>query len=381
MWVRESLGMASLRVMPLLVTAGVLAAFGASALPRGLESGRLLAIKDDPVAIADHALRRSFDAAVARREIAAALRADDAELARSFIELAAARGVAVDPRLAEKVAAANSPAANVIRTAGHFTRGLITGEPDDAVSLAGTAVGDLFVFGDIRDAVREGARFTRGEHVDKLVLGLACVGLAITAGTYATLGAGVPARVGVSLVKAARKTGRIGASMAGWLGRTLRQAVDMTAVRRVFAGLTAVEPTAAVRAAREVVKVEKSDTLVRLVGDVGKVQAKAGTRAALDGLKIAHGPKDVARLAKLAEKQGGKTRAILKLFGRGAIFLSLATFNAASWLVWTVLTLFGFASTLKTAAERMTLRVTRRRRARRELALAREALARLPARV
>ena len=40
---------------------------------------------------------------------------------------------------------------------------------------------------------------------DELVLGLACVGLAITAGTYATLGATAPARVGLSVAKAARK--------------------------------------------------------------------------------------------------------------------------------------------------------------------------------
>ena len=46
--------------------------------------------------------------------------------------------------------------------AGSFTRGLITGEPDDLVSLAGTALGDLFVFGDIRDALREGTRLATG---------------------------------------------------------------------------------------------------------------------------------------------------------------------------------------------------------------------------
>ena len=43
------------------------------------------------------------------------------------------------------------------RSLESFTRGLITGEPDDLVGFAGTALGDLFVFGDIRDAVREGS--------------------------------------------------------------------------------------------------------------------------------------------------------------------------------------------------------------------------------
>ena len=35
----------------------------------------------------------------------------------------------------------------------------MTGEPNDMAGLAGTTLGDLFVFGDIRDAAREG----RGE--------------------------------------------------------------------------------------------------------------------------------------------------------------------------------------------------------------------------
>jgi len=367
--------MANLRLIPVLIAAGVFGLLAAVALPRALESGTLLAIEDDPVAISGRVLDKSFDAAAAQREIEEALRAGDVDLAQSFVALAVARNVPIDRRLAERVPAAKSPAATVVRTASHFTRGLITGEPDDAASLAGTALGDLFVFGDVRDAAVQGTRLARGEQADRLVLGLACVGLAITAGTYATAGIGAPARVGVSLVKAARKTGRISVRMAEWLSRTLREAIDQTAIRRLFAALATAKPAIAARAAREVVKVEKSDALVRLAGDVGRIQAKAGTRAALDGMRIAQGTHDVARLAKLAEKEGGRTRAILKFAGRSAIFLSVATFNLVSWLIWTALMLLCFASTLKSAAERITLRIVRRRRARRERALARQALA------
>ncbi len=53
--------------------------------------------------------------------------------------------------------------------------------------LAGTAPGDLFVFGDIRDAAREGSRYVSGQNYDQLILGLSVVGIAITAGTYATM--------------------------------------------------------------------------------------------------------------------------------------------------------------------------------------------------
>ena len=95
------------------------------------------------------------------------------------------------------------------------------------------------------------------------------------------------------------------------------------------------------------------------------MQAKAGTRAALDGLKIAESPRDMARVAKLAEKEGSRTRAILKLLGRGAIVLAAGVFDLSLWVLGALFTLVSFVAALKSATERATLRVLRRRKERR----------------
>ena len=60
--------------------------------------------------------------------------------------------------------------------ARRFATGLVTGNADDVASLSGTVAGDLFVFGDIRDVVREGKHLAMGEDTDRLVLGLATAG-------------------------------------------------------------------------------------------------------------------------------------------------------------------------------------------------------------
>jgi hypothetical protein len=352
--------------MKLLVIAAAMCGIGAVALlPHAIESGWLLLVQDDPAALADRKLARSFNSDAAGREIEAALAADDAELAKSFVELARDRNVSVAPELIAKVDTAVEKASGALKTAENFTRGLVVGEPDDLVSLAGTALGDLFVFGDIRDAVREGSRYAQGKEVDPLILGLSAVGIAITAGTYASLGTGAPARVGLSLVKAARKTGRISSRMAASVGRTLRSVVDGPALRKAMDGAKATSPAVTVRAVREAVKIEKADDLFRLTRNVGEVQAKAGTRAALDGLKISDSPREMARVAKLAEKEGGRTRAILKFLGRGAIALTLAAFDLSLWVLWAVLTVFGFISATKGAVERATWRGLQRRKVRR----------------
>jgi hypothetical protein len=280
---------------------------------------------DDPVRVTDRALDRVFSESVATREIQSALAAGDAELAQSFLDLAGDRNVTVDPGLADKVHDASAKAGSVSNTVGRFVEGLWTGEPHDLSSLAGTAFGDLFVFGDIRDLTREGTHYLRGQPTDFLVLGLASAGLVITAGTYSSLGIGAPARAGFTLVKAARRTGRL-------------------------------NPALMVRVAREAVKVEKAGGLVDLVSDVGRIETKAGSQAALDSLQIAEEPRDVSRLARLSAAKGGKTRAIIKLLGRGAILLAVTAFDVATWLIWAALAVLGFMASCKATAERMTLR-------------------------
>ena len=143
-------------------------------------------------------------------------------------------------------------------------------------------------------------------------------------------------------MKAARKTGRLGTQIGEYIARSLRGVVDWSALRKAMAGASLTEPAVAVRAVREAVKVEKAEDLLGLTRDVGRVQTKAGTRAALDGLKIADNPREMARIAKLAEKKGGKTRAILKFLGRGAIALTVAAFDLALWMLWAALMMFGF---------------------------------------
>ena len=199
-------------------------------------------------------------------------------------------------------------------------------------------------------------RYASGENYDQLVLGLSCVGIAITAGTYATFGAAAPVRAGLSVVKAARKTASMSARMAQWIGRSLREVIAWSALKRAGSSLSLTEPAVAVRAAREAMKTEKAGGLVQLVSDVGRVQTRAGTQAALEGLRLAQGPEEMGRIAKLAEKKGGKTRAILKTLGRGAIFLSIGAFNLSLWILGAIATLFGFVTSAKSGVERMTQR-------------------------
>src|SRR5215216_1869633 len=202
-------------------------------------------------------------------------------------------------------ASSNSPATRTLPSASNFAKrcatGLVTGSADDVASLSGTVAGDLFVFGDIRDVVREGKHLATGEEVDRLVLGLATVGLAVTAATYVSVGGVGPLRAGLSMVKDARKVGRLGEGLTQWAGRSAREVVDAPVLQQAVAKGSVLRPGETISAIKAAFRAEKAGALVRLAKDVGRVGEKAGTRGALDTLRIAQGPKDVARAAKLAE--------------------------------------------------------------------------------
>ncbi len=76
------------------------------------------------------ALDHVFNAAVAKREIEAALANNDADLANSFVELAAARHVPLDPAFKAKVKAAVAEASSTGHAVASFARGFVTGVPD-----------------------------------------------------------------------------------------------------------------------------------------------------------------------------------------------------------------------------------------------------------
>ncbi len=137
-------------------------------------------------------------------------------------------------------------------------------------------------------------------------------GLAVTAATYVSVGGVGPVRAGLSMVKDARKVGRLGEGLTQWAGRSAREVVDAPCCSRRSPQSSVLRPGETVSAIKAAFRAEKAGALVRLAKDVGRVGEKAGTRGALDTLRIAQGPKDVARAARLAESKGGQTRAILK---------------------------------------------------------------------
>ncbi len=317
---------------------GLLAAFAGAlpwALPAAKSAARLVMARDDPPALADLAVAQ-LPPADLLREMSAAVTAADADLAASYLALMDGRGIPVPAAQRAQVGALVAQQGSTLNQMRSFGAGFISGQPEDLAGFAGAAVGDVMVWGDIRDASREGWKLARGEDADELLLGLSVAGLALTAGTYATVGGGAPVRAGVSLLKAAKRGGRLSADLMAGLSRAVRESVDFAALRRAPAAVAALDGAAL----KTVVRTERLRDLGRVLGDVGTVEAKAGTRATMEALRVADGAADTRRLVRLAEAKGPQTLALLKSLGRAAFTITGAVLGLLWWgagaLIWLV---------------------------------------------
>jgi hypothetical protein len=367
----------SLAVAGMAVSIAVTAALW----PHARDAWAVLAAQDDPAELSslqvNSALRNN--PRLVHDNIEAALAAGDADLAGSFAELARDNNVTLGEELSKRVSDAVAEDNSTTQIAKRFATGLVTGTTDDIASLSGTVAGDLFVWGDIRDAVREGKHLAMGEETDHLILGLAAAGLVVTAATYVSVGGAVPLRAGLSLVKDTRKVGRLSEGLVQFAGRSAREVVDAPVLQKAVASGSVLRPGETITAMKAAFRAEKAGALVRLAKDVGRIGEKAGIKAAQDTLKVAENPKEVARAARLAGAKGGKTRAYLKVLGRSALLGVTWLWTLASWLFSLMLALLAFLSSIKATTERLTYAWLRRKKARKARRLAAEQQAPLAA--
>jgi hypothetical protein len=302
-------------------------------VPSALDAWAWVSAKNDPAALTELGLKAGLTPARLQSELDAALGADDVDLAASLVALAEQQGMEISSPLRERYAAATAPAELAKRGANDFYQGVVNGEAASGAGLAGVVAGDLTGIGDVRDLVHEGKKIMRGEEPDHLVLGLAAAGLAVTGAAVASVGAMLPARTGVSTIRAAAKSGRLSRPLAANVGRLMHDAVDTKAVTVAAAAAARFDLVAARSAALDAVRPAALARLRDMASDVAIIGRRAGVRGAQEALAVTRDAAEVRRAARLAETRGVSVRAVLKFLGRGALVLTTAGATLFGWVV------------------------------------------------
>lgn len=310
-----------------LLGAAGLAASGLAILPRGLDGARLLLGPRDEAAAADYVLAGKSSADY-QAVVKQALAARDEDLAASVAALAGQNGVSIPPELEERISAAQADARS--RIGEDAWNGFLLGDARNEAGLAGAVAADLTGVGDIRDLYQQSTNYLTGVEVDGLTVGLATVGLGLTAATVASLGLALPERAGVSTLKAMKRAGRLSPALAREVGVAASAAVDGAALTAVSTSLARFDLAAARQAGARVMKPSALRTLKGLGTDAGTIGRNAGYRATVETLGTAKSAEEVGTIARLSGRFGVATRAVVALGGAAFTFASL-TASAAFW--------------------------------------------------
>lgn len=264
------------------------------------------------------------------QEAVADERQDDAEM---YAEIAGFMGRDLSPKTQEMLAASRSFGASASRNTRSFFEGFITGEGSDGAGFAGAVTSDLTVIGDIRDIGSEGSKMVAGEDYSQVILGLSVVGLAVTAGTVASAGGGLPARVGVSLLKVAKKAGTMTASFTRELGQLVSRAVDFPALRRTLDDVSLSDPVATRRAVNAYADNVRGAELFPVLSRMDDMRQAVGPAESVRLMRYVDNTRDLENVSGMTKTLGVKTRGIIELTGKTSLRAFKGIVNILRWIL------------------------------------------------
>ncbi|GAA4106261.1 hypothetical protein GCM10022414_36670 [Zhongshania borealis] len=271
-----------------------------------------------------------------RQEIELAIQEDRLDDANTFIEMNKEFGYPHSSQWDQEIARRSTFFYKAKMAPAHAARGLAYGEMDSPVSTTVTIASDFFVIGDVRDLAHEGYRVSKGEELNKLVAGLAAIGLVTTFSTPVVDG-------GVSLAKAvakqaSKKTAKKSSGFSRLLTSKVSEAVDFdlltsqlikaeftpVGIRRLSAGI--------------------GDSLhfERVTGffyDLGVIQSKSGgTRNAMFLIKRVDSDDSLQAVKRASIGFGDKTVLMVRVGGEKVVKVFSRLFQKLVWLVGALIT-------------------------------------------
>jgi hypothetical protein len=294
-------------------------------------------------------------------EIRTALDGGDGDLARSLQVLAGERQVAIAPELAQRIA--SLPAVDIGNVLRQGWACVAQGDFDSEGGFACVVATDLTGVGDVRDLIGQGGNYLTGQPVNYFTLGVASVGLALTATTIASVGGSLPLRAGASFIKGMSKLGKIPPRLAVEMGGALARSIDKAALAETVDLAREFRIGEMQKPLARLFNPKAAAVITDLATDFGTIGKVGGVRAMKLSMETADSARDVKVLARTAERYQGGYLGVMKLVGRGVLRLGDLLLTLSGWLVGAALWLLGFAwFMLKTTSRtaRFTARLFRR---------------------
>lgn len=291
-------------------------------------------------------VRNATTAASLDKRVTDALGRDDIDDATMYADITTWTGRELTPETKSRLTKANSALSTVVRDTGQFATGFVTGEGLSMAGIAGAVASDLTVVGDVRDIASEGSNMVQGKPYSELMLGLSVIGVAATAATVATGGGGVVGKVGVSILKVAKRTGHLTADFARTLTRMTRDAVNLPELGRVLRNTNLADLRATENAVTSYARTVRGAEIFPVIGKLGDISRATSPAETVRLMKYVRTTENLDDIARMSARYGKKTRGIVELTGKAALRAFKTTLNIIEFIIEKIIWFIGWLGTL-----------------------------------
>ncbi|MEE9303880.1 MAG: hypothetical protein V3U84_08840 [Thiotrichaceae bacterium] len=205
----------------------------------------------------------------------------------------------------------------VKKNISNFSTGFVTGKGVDASGITGAMTADFTVIGDVRDLYQQYQLHNEGEAVNQLIVGLAGVGIGLTAVTYGSAGTASVAKVGTSTLKIAAKTGRLTKKFSSELVRVSSKIFDWKLFKQSIKQSSHFSDIP--RIAKKSFHPSALRPLQKMAKNIDNIRINTSLPDALHMLRYVENSHDLRRLEKFTVKHKHLSKGLLSLLGRGAL--------------------------------------------------------------
>ncbi len=238
------------------------------------------------------------------------------------------------PSTLELISECNSTTDKALRDAKSFTNGFISGDADNGVALVGSMASDMTVVGDIRDITTEGGKLANGEDYDEFILSLGILGVAMSASQFLTAGSSTPAKVGTSILKIAKKSGKLSRKFIKVLKTSFSKIIDVKKVKKIQWS----NPKKSLEMLTKMTKTLNLTTIEPIFEGFSKITKNTSLVDTVKLVEYVDDTNDLKKIARVSSKFKRNTKTVLKIVGKGTL---RATKRA---LQWTTNLIIGFIS-------------------------------------
>ncbi len=249
-------------------------------------------------------------------KIITAIENDKIDDAVMYQHLAEYLGIRLNGKTLKKIEENNTLFSRSWRNTKHFGTGFLSGQSEDMAGLSGSIVSDMTLYGDLRDLSVEGSKFVQNEPYDKVIFGMAVIGVGLTASQFFTLGSTTPAKMGASIVKVAKKTGKLSKPFVDIVSTKLAKAINFDRLKKIdYTSMDSVK-----KGTKYISKSLDMPFIRKAFKNIDSVKKNTGSYAdTISLLKYIDKPKDLQRMANVSKKYKTNTKAIFKVLGKGTI--------------------------------------------------------------